>query len=387
MKKKLQNVVSIITILLACICCCFVVYQTHQCIEKYKAFPKSTEVYIAKASKYSYPDLSFCDSDFTTFEEELKKCNLTKYQYHFEFKWQASNGPEQCRDPKKLFAEITGKPSDIINWGEIRGLKNEDVTELNLEDPKLFEKKIYDYDMLSHCFSLKLPPNIEIKEIVINFHKQIEIYILSSKSSLNFDKSSLLYLGANEIIETDVIYDTFQVMDLDGQPCGEYDNSRDDCLHDEIVKVNESKIQTGEISSCVFQIALDEVGCTSPYHTNKSAICTDPVKGKSAHEIYFSYIYNRSFASRVCPKTCQFQVISFDNYEQKTSFWTKRIFKLNFEEFIKVSVSSPSYTFLTLIAEVGGYVGLFLGVSINQTFDLLSNLAMLLYSIFRKFSF
>ena len=63
MKKKLQNVLSIITILLACICCCFVVYQTHQCIEKYKAFPKSTEVYIAKASKYSYPDLSFCDSN------------------------------------------------------------------------------------------------------------------------------------------------------------------------------------------------------------------------------------------------------------------------------------------------------------------------------------
>ena len=137
----------------------------------------------------------------------------------------------------------------------------------------------------------------------------------------------------------------------------------------------------------VFQIALEEVGCTSPYHTNKSTICTDPLKGKSAHQIYDSYIHNQSFASRVCPKNCQFQVISFDNYEERTSFLLKKFFQLKFDEFIKVSVSNPSYTFLELIAEVGGYVGLFLGVSINQTFDLLSNLAMLLYSIFRKFSF
>ena len=137
----------------------------------------------------------------------------------------------------------------------------------------------------------------------------------------------------------------------------------------------------------VFQIALEEVGCTSPYHTNKSAICTDPLKGKFAHQIYISHILNQSFASRVCPKTCQFQVISFDNYVEKTSFFLNKMLQLKFEEFIKVSVSSPSYTFLTLIAEVGGYVGLFLGVSINQTFDLLSNFGMLLYSIFRKFSF
>ena len=238
MKKKLQNVLIIITILLACICCCFVVYQTHQCIEKYKAFPKSTEVYIAKASKYSYPDLSFCDSDFTRFEEELKKCNLTKHQYRYEFKWQASNGPEHCRDPQKLFFDITGKVTDIIRKIDIIGSKN-DVTELNIEDPKLFERKIYDYIKYSRCFSLNLPPNIEIRKLVINFYKKIDIFILSSKSSLYIDKSTIMGLNGNEFIETGVLYDTFQVMDLDGQPCGEYENGRDDCLHDEIVKVNE----------------------------------------------------------------------------------------------------------------------------------------------------
>ena len=47
---------------------------------------------------------------------------------------------------------------------------------------------------------------------------------------------------------------------------------------------------------------------------------------------------------------------------------------LTFQKFIKLSTSRRSYTFLELIAEVGGYVGLFLGISINQTFDLTSNI-------------
>ena len=63
-----------------------------------------------------------------------------------------------------------------------------------------------------------------------------------------------------------------------------------------------------------------------------------------------------------------------------------KMLTLKFEEFIKVSVSGPSYSFLSLIAEVGGYVGLFMGVSINQTFDILSNLGWFLYSIFKKFT-
>ena len=40
--------------------------------------------------------------------------------------------------------------------------------------------------------------------------------------------------------------------------------------------------------------------------------------------------------------------------------------ELRFQRFIKVSRSRLAYGWLELLAEVGGYVGLFLGVSINQ---------------------
>ena len=39
---------------------------------------------------------------------------------------------------------------------------------------------------------------------------------------------------------------------------------------------------------------------------------------------------------------------------------------IKFQRFVKLSKSRYSYTILELIAEFGGYVGLFLGLSINQ---------------------
>ena len=171
------------------------------------------------------------------------------------------------------------------------------------------------------------------------FKVPVYIFIQSSKSSLHVDKTFMMPLSDKSYIRTGVLYDIFQVLDLDGQPCGEYEQGRDDCLEREIAKM-----------------VMEKVGCISPYQTNHSNICTDPEKGKRAQFIYFTALGNKSLTSSICPKTCKFQVISLSNYEKKTSnfnFLSKTL-KIKFEEFIKVSTSSLSYTFLELMAEVGG---------------------------------
>ena len=45
--------------------------------------------------------------------------------------------------------------------------------------------------------------------------------------------------------------------------------------------------------------------------------------------------------------------------------------ELNFENVIKVNKGYYAYSELSLIAEIGGYVGLFLGVSVNQITNLI----------------
>ena len=42
----------------------------------------------------------------------------------------------------------------------------------------------------------------------------------------------------------------------------------------------------------------------------------------------------------------------------------KKFIRLNFDKFIKITKARHSYTELELLAEIGGYVGLFLGLSV-----------------------
>ena len=46
------------------------------------------------------------------------------------------------------------------------------------------------------------------------------------------------------------------------------------------------------------------------------------------------------------------------------------VLKVSFKENIKVTTGYYLYSGLSLVAEVGGYVGLFLGVSVNQISNL-----------------
>ena len=57
---------------------------------------------------------------------------------------------------------------------------------------------------------------------------------------------------------------------------------------------------------------------------------------------------------------------------------------LNFGEIIKETKAYRLYSKLSLIAEVGGYVGLFLGVSINQISYLMEFMVLKIEHLFSK---
>ena len=50
--------------------------------------------------------------------------------------------------------------------------------------------------------------------------------------------------------------------------------------------------------------------------------------------------------------------------------------QIGFEKIIKVTKGYYAYSELSLIAEIGGYVGLFLGVSVNQITNLIEYLVL-----------
>ena len=113
------------------------------------------------------------------------------------------------------------------------------------------------------------------------------------------------------------------------------------------------------------------------YNPDKSNICLEQNQANQAMNIFDDItIQNQTKARKLCPRPCQQYIIGFSNKEIS---WSNSIrpptLRMEFPKYIRVSSSSYSYTLLELLAEVGGYVGLFLGVSINQISDLLTILA------------
>ena len=121
---------------------------------------------------------------------------------------------------------------------------------------------------------------------------------------------------------------------------------------------------------------MDKFGCTSPFGLNKTSICTDKIKAAKATQLFSEFTYfddsrNQTVAERLCPRTCTGMMTWFSSFTKENNHNDgDGYLEIRFQKFIKVSRSRVAYGLLELLAEVGGYVGLFLGVSINQVISI-----------------
>ena len=121
---------------------------------------------------------------------------------------------------------------------------------------------------------------------------------------------------------------------------------------------------------------MSRFGCTTPWGTNKDHICSNQTIGLQAHALYKAYFYHKT-ASRFteCPKPCNtMKLLAVNEREENQSYInglaSARLF-FKFSDLITVTNEYYSYIWLNLVAEAGGYVGLFLGFSVYQITDLL----------------
>ena len=110
--------------------------------------------------------------------------------------------------------------------------------------------------------------------------------------------------------------------------------------------------------------SLRKIGCTTPFGLNKDKICKDQENGSKAIELYTEIFVDHVNS---CYGPCSFVLTkairtrAVNNVDKNYSSLT-----IYFDEKIKVIDAHHLYSGLSLIAEIGGYVGLFLGVSVNQ---------------------
>ena len=133
----------------------------------------------------------------------------------------------------------------------------------------------------------------------------------------------------------------------DDQPCvDESDYDKDTCS-----------------DSLVFEESMEEVNCTWPFVKNKNHICTDKDSAIKAMEIGIDERRRPK-----CPNPCNYiKVITIPISKNRDG----NFLKFFLPDSIKVHKAYYAYNEVSLIAEIGGYVGLFLGSSIYQITDLL----------------
>ena len=129
---------------------------------------------------------------------------------------------------------------------------------------------------------------------------------------------------------------------------------------------------------------IDKVGCTTPFGHDKSQICRQEDDAGKAFEIFANEIFLESNCSNPCSL---FSLAISNEKKQSSTNATYANLRIVFPKTIKVYDRSYTYSSLSLLAEIGGYVGLFLGISINQVINLLEYLVAKLEWIFRNLSF
>ena len=116
---------------------------------------------------------------------------------------------------------------------------------------------------------------------------------------------------------------------------------------------------------------MERIGCTTPFGLELDNICTEKNKSLEANDFFDDILLNMEEVEE-CPYPCHFLMnrINKDKRSNDSSIW------LGFDKYIKVIKSNYSYTGLELLAELGGYVGLFLGLSVFDIFNKICNTVM-----------
>ena len=265
----------------------------------------------------------------------------------YKTKWVGHGNESMCTDPKLLWESIVVKLEDMVSFVEFQYYHDnkEKYTHEQMQDivSTLETSK-------GRCFSLT--PNSEmIKKGIRHVHFELvslsKIYISHSGT---FEYTADKIKGIKNLMGNtgyyEVDYELFDMLDDKSTTCNNDPKyGKDKCAQEELEKY-----------------LIKDFGCTPPFFENKEKICTNETISKQVWKYWNSKKYNTK-----CPDPCRaIEMIKAIEMENKITKNIMSGLKLYFHHRGKVVKSYYAYSGLSLIAEIGGYFGLFLGVSINQ---------------------
>ena len=266
-------------------------------------------------------------------------------------KW-IGEGAEYCKNPKLFMEKAKIHLTEMIERVMIIGVSEPNRISIYPTNQSFW--KFNEVWKFGSCHTFFIPDSYKWKQIQkLEFHmKSNAHWKINSPGNIEVLGGKFEYNIADLPIQKyDINYEVYHMLDnTDDQPC-----------------VNESDYDIDTCSdNLVFKESMERVNCTWPFAKNKNHICTELDSAIKAMQIG---VIERKRSK--CPNRCNYiklVTIPINRYPKKAGSFLKFFLPNS----IQVHKAYYAYDAVSLLAEIGGYVGLFLGFSVYQFTDLLN---------------
>ena len=298
------------------LCTSLTCWRGWSCFEKYVTKPQTINLEIVESTPSRTPHVSFCvDNPFNA--TVLDQCGIQNYTSQ----WTS----EICPDAEQV-RKMVMIPSDTFFKIAIGAFRSPFIAEnLNVTALPYTSEK---------CVALAFNKAYERVYFVLKDVYKVYIHALGEFSDVTVNGISI-----DPKVDIALDYEIVIKKPTENEPCNDDQKYlRDQCINDEL-----------------YQESIRTIGCTTPFSFGSSKICQDP--SKIALELYDKYKVQHN---HTCPVSCAKTLMHF--MEKKKN--DKNEVRINFPKQIKLFTAYYSYELLSLCAEIGGYIGLLLGVSL-----------------------
>ena len=266
-----------------------------------------------------------------------------------------------CNDTKKLFEYVVARPSDLLNLIYIYYYSRENKTKVDLENKDVIIK--LDHADYGRCFTMR--PTLEM------IRKGIKRILMFPALKGGYTPTIFFHTPGTFTWQS---YRGTQAT-IQPQPQKSSQFNLDYEMHNDIENIglcSNDKIDSSDtcIQNNIKNASLARYGCTTPFELDKSAICINKTIAKGVLEMYKDmWEYPKGF-SHSCLRSCRTFIVRplfIREFRYISKYSRVRVkVELNFSDIVSKTQEVFGYELLSLVAEIGGYVGLFLGVSVNQ---------------------
>ena len=353
------------------ICATVVAVETYSCLRKYLAEPQGTHISVEDGIGRVFPQFTICPSLQYSRTHIFKSCGLVWYNVYLgevnNLNWWP-NDTEKCGTTKDLFDHLFLDMHDVIKRAEVT---YENDTKIRIYPNQTeFWHEHYEF-RIGRCFVFSIFAEDKISKI--SFHFKVGAYSLNVyyhspglfKTVGLMNRKSVdvkAKFPKSEGVEIVVDYDVYKMLDFGGAKCNDTQNySRDNCTDEQL-----------------YEESIKKINCTWPFlpfgimrNASWDQICKNESQIEMmTHQIAPKYVQKKA---KKCLDPCNYLRI-FAAETARTSYNPNPKVIFHFAETVNVMTAYYDYTGISMVAEIGGYVGLFLGISFYQLTDVITYL-------------